>query len=97
MNNVIDRVRLRIVDAYKKKKTFRVIICIPLLPEFEGTYIRSYISAIMVCMFIYVAPHSILHENYKSYLWKILFPCDQMWYFHETWPFHETRCGISTR
>ena len=36
-NTVIDHVRSKIADAHKNKKTFRVIICIPLLPEFEGT------------------------------------------------------------
>ena len=35
-NAVVDHVRAKIVDAYKRKKTFRVIICIPLLPEFGG-------------------------------------------------------------
>ncbi|XP_065912688.1 phospholipase D2-like [Dysidea avara] len=35
-NAVVDHVRAKIVDAYKRKKTFRVIICIPLMPEFGG-------------------------------------------------------------
>ena len=40
-NDIISHVRSKIVDAHKNKKTFRVIICIPLLPEFAGMYIRT--------------------------------------------------------
>ena len=34
---MVDHIRAKISQAYKSGKTFRVIICIPLLPEFEGT------------------------------------------------------------
>jgi len=37
-NAVVDHVRAKIVQAYRTKKTFRVIICVPLMPEFGGVY-----------------------------------------------------------
>jgi len=48
-NAVVDHVRAKIVDAYKRKKTFRVIICIPLLPEFGGMYTHH----LHICRLVY--------------------------------------------
>ena len=36
INDIAERLRLRIARAYKEKKKFRVIVVMPLLPSFEG-------------------------------------------------------------
>jgi len=49
-NAVVSHVRAKVVDAYKRKKTFRVIICIPLLPEFGGVSIhQSHMRRLAYC------------------------------------------------
>ena len=48
-NTVVENIRAKISQAHKSGKMFRVIICIPLLPEYKG--ITTSLSDTPICHF----------------------------------------------